>query len=135
MVATAVYSVTMVFCGKKPHGKALEKECCLPGVFCDSDDTPTSLSSRVSSMAISCHVYQLSLLSSRFLSFSRFVDYRVIHLLTHFAPHFCVGSLPADEHARMPVSILYLAVLFMTARDGCGRCRLFVMRMHGGASN
>ena len=22
------------------HGKALEKECCLPGVFCDSGDTP-----------------------------------------------------------------------------------------------
>ena len=25
------------------HGKALEKECCLPGVFCDSGDTPANL--------------------------------------------------------------------------------------------
>ena len=25
------------------HGKALEKECCLPGVFCDSDDMPANL--------------------------------------------------------------------------------------------
>ena len=25
------------------HGKALEKECCLPRVFCDSDDTPADL--------------------------------------------------------------------------------------------
>ena len=25
------------------HGKALEKECCLLGVFCDSGDTPANL--------------------------------------------------------------------------------------------
>ena len=25
------------------HGKALEKECCLPGVFCHSGDTPANL--------------------------------------------------------------------------------------------
>jgi len=25
------------------HGKALEKECCLPDVFCDSGDTPANL--------------------------------------------------------------------------------------------
>ena len=25
------------------HGKALKKECCLPGVFCDSGDTPANL--------------------------------------------------------------------------------------------
>ena len=25
------------------HGKALEKECCLPGVFCDSGNTPVNL--------------------------------------------------------------------------------------------
>jgi len=25
------------------NGKALEKECCLPGVFCDSGDTPANL--------------------------------------------------------------------------------------------
>jgi len=25
------------------HGKVLEKECCLPGVFCDSGDMPASL--------------------------------------------------------------------------------------------
>ena len=24
------------------HGKALEKECCLPGIFCDSGDTPAN---------------------------------------------------------------------------------------------
>jgi len=36
-------------CGKKSisslqsHGKALEKKCCLPGVFCDSGDTPANL--------------------------------------------------------------------------------------------
>jgi len=37
----------------------LEKECCLPGVFCDSGDTPTNL--LVSSMAISCHVPAVSM--------------------------------------------------------------------------
>jgi len=25
------------------HGKALEKECCLPDVFCDSGDMPANL--------------------------------------------------------------------------------------------
>jgi len=25
------------------HGEALEKKCCLPGVFCDSGDTPANL--------------------------------------------------------------------------------------------
>jgi len=25
------------------HGKALEKESCLPGIFCDSGDTPANL--------------------------------------------------------------------------------------------
>ena len=25
------------------HGKPLEKECCLPGVFCDNGDTPANL--------------------------------------------------------------------------------------------
>ena len=25
------------------HGKALEKECCLPGIFCDSGDMPANL--------------------------------------------------------------------------------------------
>ena len=46
--ATAIYSVTMVFWKEtafplQSHGKALEKECCLPGVFCDSGDTPANL--------------------------------------------------------------------------------------------
>ena len=27
----------------RSNGKALEKECCLPGVFCDSGDTPANL--------------------------------------------------------------------------------------------
>ena len=48
MVATAIYSVTMVLWKEttfplQSHGKALEKECCLPGVFCDSGDTPANL--------------------------------------------------------------------------------------------
>ena len=49
MVATAVYSVTIVLwketaiCSLQSHGKALEKERCLPGVFCDSGDTPANL--------------------------------------------------------------------------------------------
>ena len=40
MVAMAIYSVTMVLWKKnrisslQSHGKTLEKECCLPGVFC-----------------------------------------------------------------------------------------------------
>ena len=41
------------------HGKTLEKECCLPGVFRDSGDTPASQLCEL--MAIPCHVgYQLS---------------------------------------------------------------------------
>jgi len=28
---------------KQSHGKALEKECCLPGIFCDSGDMPANL--------------------------------------------------------------------------------------------
>jgi len=49
MVATAIYSVAMVswketaFPLFQSRGKALEKECCLPGVFCDSGDTPANL--------------------------------------------------------------------------------------------
>jgi len=48
MVATAIYSVTMVLWKEIAfplcsHGKALEKECCLPGIFCDSGDTPSNL--------------------------------------------------------------------------------------------
>ena len=27
----------------RSHGKALEKECCLPRVFCDSGDTPANI--------------------------------------------------------------------------------------------
>ena len=29
------------------HGKPLEKECCLPGVFRDSGDTPANLNGRL----------------------------------------------------------------------------------------
>ena len=36
------------------HGKTLEKECCLPGVFRDSGDTPASQLCEL--MAIPCHV-------------------------------------------------------------------------------
>ena len=44
VIATPIYSVTMVLW--KVHllfAKALEKECCLPDVFCDSGDTPADL--------------------------------------------------------------------------------------------
>ena len=47
-------------CGKKPHsslqshGEALEKECCLPGVFCDSGDTPVSLLSELNGHLMPC---------------------------------------------------------------------------------
>ena len=30
-------------CVVQSHGKALEKECCFPGVFCDSGDTPATV--------------------------------------------------------------------------------------------
>ena len=48
MVATAIYSVTMVLWKEtafplQNHGKPLEKECCLPCVFCDSGYTPANL--------------------------------------------------------------------------------------------
>ena len=46
MVATAIYSQTVVLWKEiafMSHGKALEKQCCLPGVFCDSGDTPANL--------------------------------------------------------------------------------------------
>jgi len=51
MVATAIYSVTNLpwCCGKKPHflfaepWKGVGKGCCLPGIFCDSGDTPANL--------------------------------------------------------------------------------------------
>ena len=47
MVATAIYSVGVVernrISSLQSHGKALEKACCLPGVFCDSGDTPANL--------------------------------------------------------------------------------------------
>ena len=48
MVAMAIYSVTVVLWKEnisslQSHGKALEKEGCLPGVFCDSGDTPANL--------------------------------------------------------------------------------------------
>ena len=57
MVAKAIYSVTMVLwkettfplC-RQNHEKASGKECCLPGVFRDSGDTPANLLC-VSSMA------------------------------------------------------------------------------------
>ena len=41
MVATAIYSVVEGnrISSLQSHGQALENECCLPGVFCDSGDT------------------------------------------------------------------------------------------------
>ena len=42
------------------HGKALEKECCLPGVFCDSGDTPANLLFELNSVATSCPVPAVS---------------------------------------------------------------------------
>jgi len=40
------------------HGQVLEKECCLPGIFCDSSELPVSC---VSPMAVSCHVPAVSM--------------------------------------------------------------------------
>ena len=44
----AIYSLTVVLWKETAfslqcHRKALEKECCLPGVFCDSGDMPANL--------------------------------------------------------------------------------------------
>ena len=36
------------------HGKALEKECCLPGVFCDSGDTPANILCELSGHLMPC---------------------------------------------------------------------------------
>ena len=36
------------------HGKALEKECCLPDVFCDSGDTPANLLCELNGHLVSC---------------------------------------------------------------------------------
>jgi len=60
MVATAIYSVTSVLWKKnrisslQSHGKALEKECCLPGVFCDGGDTPANLLSELNGHIMPC---------------------------------------------------------------------------------
>jgi len=48
MVATAIYCYHGVvernrISSLQSHGKVLEKECCLPGIFCDSGDTPANL--------------------------------------------------------------------------------------------
>ena len=36
------------------HGKALEKECCLPGIFCDSGDTPANLLCQLNGHLMPC---------------------------------------------------------------------------------
>jgi len=36
------------------HGKALEKECCLLGIFCDSGDTPVNLLCELSGDLMPC---------------------------------------------------------------------------------
>jgi len=36
------------------HGKVLEKECYLPGVFCDSGDTPANLSCELNGHLLPC---------------------------------------------------------------------------------
>jgi len=62
MVATAIYSVTKVLWKEaaarisslQSHGKALEKECCLPGVFCDSGDTIANLLCELSGHLMPC---------------------------------------------------------------------------------
>jgi len=43
------------------HGKTLEKECCLPGVFGGSDDTPANLLCELNGHLMPCTSYQLSL--------------------------------------------------------------------------
>jgi len=36
------------------NGKALEKECCLPGIFCDSGDTPANLLGELNGHLMPC---------------------------------------------------------------------------------
>jgi len=36
------------------HGKVLEKECCLPGIFCDSGDTPANLLCELNGYLMPC---------------------------------------------------------------------------------
>jgi len=62
MVAAAIYSVTMVLWKEtafplQSHGKALEKECSLPGVFCDSGDTPANLLCELNGHLMPCTIY------------------------------------------------------------------------------
>ena len=56
MVATAVYSVVerSRISSLQSHGKALEKECSLPGVFCDSGDTPANLLCELNGYLMPC---------------------------------------------------------------------------------
>jgi len=74
MVATAICSVTMVLWKKnrisslQSHRKALEKECCLPDVFCDSGDTPANLLCELNghlmpSTSCFCYYYYYKLVS------------------------------------------------------------------------
>jgi len=43
------------------HGKALEKECCLPVIFCDSGDTPANPLCELSGHLMPYSMYQLFL--------------------------------------------------------------------------
>ena len=63
MFETAIYSVTNTDHGVveririsslENHGKALKKECCLPGVFCDTGDTPANLLSELNGHLMPC---------------------------------------------------------------------------------
>ena len=59
MVATAIYFVTMVLRTETafPLCRAMArrwKKCCLPGVFCDSVDTPANLLSELNGHLMPC---------------------------------------------------------------------------------
>jgi len=59
MFATAVYCDHGVvernrISSLQSHWKALEQECCLPGVFCDSGDTPANLLCQLNGYLMPC---------------------------------------------------------------------------------
>jgi len=90
MVATAIYSVTMVLwketafplCRAMETGKALENECCLPGVFCDSGDTPANLLCELNGHLMPC----TSCLYGKWVEDVANLEYFCLLLLLFFNP-------------------------------------------------
>jgi len=99
MVATAIYFVTMVLWKETafPLRRALEKDCCLLGVLCDSIDTPANLFCELNGHIMPC----TSCLYGKWIEdvcagqFGVFV-YLILHCLvgccTWFTSRYCVFS-------------------------------------------